>query len=85
MGDLTLAGLGEKIGQELGVSDWVAIDQARIDAFASCTGDNQWIHVDVERAKRESPFGGPVAHGYLTLSMVASLAMIQSPRLVLGQ
>ena len=45
MGDLTLAGLGEKIGQELGVSDWVAIDQARIDAFASCTGDNQWIHV----------------------------------------
>src|ERR1700746_3420867 len=75
MGDLTLAGLGEKIGQELGVSDWVAIDQARIDTFASCTGDNQWIHVDVERAKRESPFGGPVAHGYLTLSMVASLAM----------
>ena len=75
MGDLTLAGLGEQIGQELGVSDWVAIDQARIDAFASCTGDNQWIHVDVERAKRESPFGGPVAHGYLTLSMVASLAM----------
>ena len=75
MGDLTLAGLGEQIGQELGVSDWVAIDQARIDAFASCTGDHQWIHVDVERAKRESPFGGPVAHGYLTLSMVASLAM----------
>ena len=75
MGDLTLAGLGDQIGQELGVSDWVAIDQARIDAFASCTGDHQWIHVDVERAKRESPFGGPVAHGYLTLSMVASLAM----------
>jgi acyl dehydratase len=75
MGDLTLAGLGEKIGQELGVSDWVAIEQARIDAFASCTGDHQWIHVDVERAKRESPFGGPVAHGYLTLSMVAPLAM----------
>jgi acyl dehydratase len=75
MGDLTLAGLGEKIGQELGVSDWVAIEQTRIDAFASCTGDYQWIHVDVERAKRESPFGGPVAHGYLTLSMVAPLAM----------
>lgn len=75
MGDLTLAGLGEKIGQELGVSDWVAIEQARIDTFASCTGDHQWIHVDVERAKRESPFGGPVAHGYLTLSMVAPLAM----------
>jgi acyl dehydratase len=75
MGELTLAGLGEHIGRELGVSDWVALDQRRIDAFAACTGDHQWIHVDVERAKRESPFGGPVAHGYLTLSMVASLAM----------
>jgi len=72
---LTLAGLSERIGQELGVSDWVAIDQARIDTFASCTGDRQWIHVDVERAKRESPFRGPVAHGYLTLAMVAPLAM----------
>ena len=75
MTDPTLAGLNERIGQELGVSDWVAIDQARIDTFASCTGDNQWIHVDVERAKRESPFRGPIAHGYLTLSMVAPLAM----------
>ena len=75
MSNLTLAGLNERIGQELGVSDWVAIDQARIDTFASCTGDHQWIHVDVERAKRESPFGGPVAHGYLTLAMVAPLAM----------
>jgi acyl dehydratase len=72
---LTLAGLNERIGQQLGVSDWVAIDQARIDTFASCTGDHQWIHVDVERARRESPFRGPVAHGYLTLAMVAPLAM----------
>ena len=75
MTNLTLAGLGERVGQELGISDWVAIDQARIDLFASCTGDYQWIHVDVERAKRESPFRGPVAHGYLTLAMVAPLAM----------
>ncbi|MGO4714336.1 MaoC family dehydratase [Bradyrhizobium sp. 2TAF24] len=75
MTELTLAGLGEHIGQELGVSDWVTIDQARIDSFAACTGDNQWIHVDVERAKRESPFRGPIAHGYLTLAMVAPLAM----------
>ena len=75
MSALTLAGLNERIGQQLGVSDWVAIDQARIDTFASCTGDYQWIHVDVERAKRESPFRGPVAHGYLTLAMVAPLAM----------
>ena len=69
MSGLTLAGLGERIGQELGLSDWVAMDQQRIDAFAACTGDHQWIHVDVERAKRESPFRGTVAHGYLTLAM----------------
>jgi acyl dehydratase len=73
--NLTLAGLNERIGQELGVSDWVTIDQARINTFGACTGDQQWIHVDVERAKRESPFRGPVAHGYLTLAMVAPLAM----------
>jgi acyl dehydratase len=75
MTNLTLAGLAERIGQELGISDWVAIDQARIDSFALCTGDHQWIHVDVERAKREGPFRGPVAHGYLALAMVAPLSM----------
>ena len=75
MSNLTLAGLGDRIGQELGVSDWVAIDQPRIDTFASCTGDRQWIHVDVERTKRESPFRGPIAHGYLSLSFVAPLSM----------
>ena len=75
MSSLTLAGLGQKVGHELGVSSWVMIDQARIDAFASCTGDHQWIHVDTERAKRESPFRTPIAHGYLTLAMVAPLAM----------
>jgi acyl dehydratase len=73
--NLTMAGLGERVGHELGLSDWAAIDQPRIDAFASCTGDHQWIHVDVERAKRESPFRGPIAHGYLALAMVAPLAM----------
>ena len=75
MGNFTLAGLGDRVGQELGLSDWITIDQPRIDTFASCTGDHQWIHVDVERAKRESPFRGPIAHGYLTLAMVAPLAM----------
>jgi acyl dehydratase len=70
-----MACLGERVGHELGLSDWAAIDQPRIDAFASCTGDHQWIHVDVERAKRESPFRGPIAHGYLALAMVAPLAM----------
>jgi acyl dehydratase len=59
------------VGSEIGKSDWVLIDQDRIDRFAECTGDHQWIHVDVERARRESPFGGTIAHGYLTLSLVA--------------
>jgi acyl dehydratase len=75
MGDLTLSQLGEHVGRELGVSEWVAIEQARINAFAACTGDHQWIHVDVERAKRESPFRSPIAHGYLTLAMIAPLSM----------
>jgi acyl dehydratase len=73
--EFTIAEMSEHIGRELGVSDWVTIDQSRIDTFADCTGDHQWIHVDVERAKRESPFRGPIAHGYLTLSMVAPLSM----------
>jgi acyl dehydratase len=57
------------VGEEIGVSDWVEIDQERVNAFADATGDHQWIHVDVERAK-EGPFGGTIAHGYLTLSLV---------------
>lgn len=68
-----LATVGEFVGKELGVSSWYAIDQDRINAFAECTGDHQWIHVDVDRSKRESPFGGTIAHGYLTLSMLAPL------------
>lgn len=68
-----LATVGEFVGKELGVSSWHAIDQDRINAFAECTGDHQWIHVDVDRASRESPFGGTIAHGYLTLSMLAPL------------
>jgi acyl dehydratase len=64
-----MATAGEFVGRELGASDWVAVDQDRIDRFAACTGDRQWIHVDVERARRESPFGGPIAHGYLTLAL----------------
>lgn len=60
------------IGQEgtkLGPTDWLAIDQTRVNGFAEVTGDHQWIHVDVERAK-EGPFGGTIAHGYLTMSLV---------------
>ena len=66
----TLATIRDFVGQELGVSDWVTVDQQRIDEFAACTGDTQWIHVDVERARRESPFGTTIAHGYLTLSLL---------------
>ena len=67
--------LKQLAGREIGVSGWLAVDQRRIDEFAECTGDRQWIHVDVERARRESPFGGTIAHGYLTLSLAASLAI----------
>src|ERR1041384_1352513 len=60
-------------GQEIGVSDWVEIDQDRINRFADATGDHQWIHVDVERAKKEMPGGKTIAHGYLTLSLLPRL------------
>ena len=63
------------VGRDLGVTGWISVDQARVDRFAECTGDRQWIHVDVERAKRESPFGGPIAHGYLTLSLVGAMVI----------
>jgi len=73
--EFTLSDLPRFVGKELGVSSWVTVDQSRIDQFAECSGDRQWIHVDVERAKRESPYRGPIAHGYLTLSLVAPLQM----------
>ena len=69
----TLAAINDFVGKELGVSDWLTIDQQRINEFARCTGDDQWIHVDVERAQRESPFGGTIAHGYLTLSLLPAM------------
>jgi acyl dehydratase len=71
----SIATVPQFIGRALGISDWVAVDQDCIDRFAACTGDRQWIHVDVDRAQRESPFGGPIAHGYLTLSLIAATAM----------
>ena len=61
------------IGQEVAVSDWTEITQQQVNLFAEATGDHQWIHVDVERAKSESPFGAPVAHGFLTLSLLPML------------
>ena len=66
--------LAGKVGQELGASAWITVDQAMIDQFADTTRDHQWIHVDVDRARRESPFGATIAHGYLTLSLVPVMA-----------
>jgi acyl dehydratase len=65
--------LKSKVGEHLGYSDWLEVTQDRVNLFADATGDHQWIHVDVERANAESPFGGPIAHGYLTLSLAPSM------------
>ncbi|MFM8599610.1 MAG: MaoC family dehydratase [Mycobacterium sp.] len=62
------------LGTELGVSDWMTIDQQRVNDFAEVTGDRQWIHIDVERAKAESPYRTPIAHGFLTLSLIPALS-----------
>ena len=64
----------DAVGQELGVSGWVAVDQDRINAFADTTGDHQWIHIDIERARSESPYGTTIAHGFLTLSLIPALS-----------
>jgi acyl dehydratase len=68
----TLAEMQHLVGQDLGSSDWMSIDQARIDLFAEATGDRQWIHIDPERAAA-GPFGAPIAHGFLTLSLLPVL------------
>ncbi len=65
----TMAEVPGLVGTELGSSDWHEVTQEHVNLFAEATGDHQWIHVDVERAKRESPYGGPIAHGYLSLSL----------------
>jgi acyl dehydratase len=73
--------LGTLIGHVLGPSSWITVDQPRIDEFARCTGDQQWIHVDVERAAREAPGGSTIAHGYLTLALLAaSTSEVLMPR-----
>ena len=72
MDEISFEDLPGKVGQETGVSDWLQITQDRVNQFAEATGDHQWIHVDVERANRE--IGGPIAHGFLTLSLIPFLA-----------
>ncbi|RBY74923.1 dehydratase [Blastococcus sp. TF02-09] len=69
----TMAELPGLVGQELGTSEWYEVTQEHVNLFADATGDHQWIHVDPERAAKESPFGGPIAHGYLTLSLLVPL------------
>ena len=72
MQPIDLKDLSDIVGQEVGVSDWLEVTQERVNLFADATGDHQWIHVDVERANRE--IGGPIAHGYLTLSLIPHLS-----------
>jgi acyl dehydratase len=74
-----LEALRPQFDTEIAVGDWLTIDQARIDAFAAATGDCQWIHVDPERARRESPYGTTVAHGFLTLALLPFLTGSNSP------
>lgn len=79
----TIDELKAAVGEDLGSSDWVLIDQPRVDAFAEVAGDDQWIHVDVERSRSEGPFGETIAHGFLTLSLTSWLGSqifsIQTP------
>jgi acyl dehydratase len=73
MSTLSMRDLERRVGEELGVSPWIVVDQERIDTFAKAIGDFQWIHVDRQRAA-QSPFGGTIAHGFLTLSLLSHLA-----------
>jgi len=74
MKTIKYAELSKHVGEEMGVSEWVKVDQDRVNKFADATGDHQWIHIDVERAKKELPTGGTIAHGYLTLSLIPMLS-----------
>src|SRR5438552_12872733 len=71
--DIDVHTLGDRIGQEIAVSDWLEVSQARINQFADATGDHQWIHVDAARAAAQSPFKTTIAHGFLTLSLLSIL------------
>ena len=79
-----VAALQAEVGNEVAVSEWMVISQERVNQFATATDDPQWIHVDVERAKRESPFGGTIAHGYMTLSLIPALfeSVVELPAVV---
>ena len=70
---MTLDDLRNLVGQEIGVSNWHTVTQSQIDQFADVSGDHQWIHIDAERARSESPYGATIAHGFLTVSMLSQL------------
>ena len=83
-----LADLGGLVGRDVATSDWLEVTQDRINAFADATGDHQWIHVDPERARAETPFGATIAHGFLTLSLLSTLmrdaVTVDGPRMTLN-
>lgn len=79
--EIALAEMKNHVGTEMGVSDWITVDQTMIDSFAKATLDDQFIHTDPERAKAESPFGGTIAHGFLTLSLLSALNYDALPRI----
>jgi acyl dehydratase len=85
---VNLANLGELVGREVATSDWLVVTQDRIDAFADATGDHQWIHVDSERARTDTPFGATIAHGFLTLSLISAMmrdaVTVNGPRMTLN-
>ena len=81
MKDVSLTEVKGLVGTEVGVSDWITVDQAMIDAFAGATLDDQFIHTDPERAKAESPFGGTIAHGFLTLSLLSAMNYSALPKI----
>ena len=80
-GDISLVEIMKRVGAEIGISDWLAVDQTMIDTFADATHDHQFIHVDPERAKAETPYGGTIAHGFLTLSLLSALNYSALPKI----
>ncbi len=82
MPEISLADMSGLVGTEVGVSDWIAVPQTMINMFADATHDHQFIHVDEERAKAESPFGGTIAHGFLTLSLLSAMNFDCVPKIL---
>ncbi|PWE57367.1 Nodulation protein N [Metarhizobium album] len=79
--EISLCEIYGLVGKELGVSSWITVDQEKIDIFAEATGDFQFIHVDTERARAETPFGGTIAHGFLTLSLLSTMSYEGAPKI----